>query len=366
VILFRYIWREIYIYLLVIAIIFMSVILSNMLSLLLNKAASGDLTVSLVLLLSGLQIFQVLAYSLPLAFFISILMGLGRLHKDSEMVVMAACGLGLWRQTRIVVSMAFVVAMFTGWLTLWLNPLISAQLEVLKTQFMGQVQVDSLAPDRFQSTSSGKVIYVSQVSHLKHEASNVFIAELDSAAKTWDVVKANQLLSPHASHIKGQYLTLLSGRRYSGHQGSDVLSTAVFKQAQVNPILEYGHIKAMSFKRWLHMATVKQLLKQRHKSGALAELFIRFSIPVAMLISAFLATVLSYVDPRNTKGRGFLLALVLFFGYLIAVYISQEIIKKSGYSSAIWLVHVVMIMIISTLYLYRYGWRRFCYRLGCI
>ena len=83
----------------------------------LHQAAQGDIPVESVLVLVALKVVSYLDVMLPLTLYIAILMVMGRWHRDNEITVLSACGVGLGNVLKplsfLVLLVAAVVAMFS-------------------------------------------------------------------------------------------------------------------------------------------------------------------------------------------------------------------------------------------------------------
>ena len=106
----RYVIREISITLFAVTSVLLLIFLSNRYVQYLADASAGDLSSRVVLQLLALKTLSVTIIILPLALFLAVLLAIGRLYKDSEMTAMAACGVGMRRIYRGVLTLAMIVA----------------------------------------------------------------------------------------------------------------------------------------------------------------------------------------------------------------------------------------------------------------
>ena len=87
----------------------------------LKAAAQGDIPIESVLVLLALKMVGYLDVILPLMMYLAILMVLGRWHRDNEMTVLAACGVGLSNFIKplsvLVLFVGGIVALFSFYLT---------------------------------------------------------------------------------------------------------------------------------------------------------------------------------------------------------------------------------------------------------
>ena len=93
VIIFRYLCREILSATTAVCVILLLVLMSGRFVKYLAKAVSGDMESGVIFAMIGYRIPGFLELTLPLAFFLAVLLSFGRLHIQNEMSVLKACGI---------------------------------------------------------------------------------------------------------------------------------------------------------------------------------------------------------------------------------------------------------------------------------
>ena len=130
----------------------------------LAEAASGKLAAEILLPVMFYRLPGFLELLLPLGLFIGILMAYGRLYVESEMVVMAACGVGPGRLARITLVPALLVMLAVAGLALFLTPSGAARSEALLNDASTLRGLTLLAAGRFQSLDDdGTVTYATAI-----------------------------------------------------------------------------------------------------------------------------------------------------------------------------------------------------------
>ena len=84
----------------------------------LGDAASAKLPRDAIFRVLGLTSIQLLAVLTPISLFLSILLAMGRLYRDSEMAALMACGIGPARLYRSLLGFALLLAAAALWLLL--------------------------------------------------------------------------------------------------------------------------------------------------------------------------------------------------------------------------------------------------------
>ncbi|KAF0206620.1 MAG: putative permease, partial [bacterium] len=96
---------------------------------------------------------SILVFTLPISLLLGILLGLGRMASDSELIVLRAGGIGRWRLLLPVLLLALLVSVFTSYNTAYLLPNAMKSLNALKktqTQLLLQGLTDQIKPGVFE------------------------------------------------------------------------------------------------------------------------------------------------------------------------------------------------------------------------
>ena len=372
-ILFRYICREVYLSLLIITLVLVSVLIINEFSRFLLDVAAGKYGIATAFLFVGLQLPLIITYLLPLALFLGILLSIGRLYADHEMTVMSACGMSLLRQTVTIMSLVFVVALFSGWLSLWVNPRANLAIQDIKQQLLNNFKLGILVPNQFDYFDDTHIIYVEGVSHLKNTVQGVFLAAKgktisEATAPVWDVVRANDAYQVKRSDVSGRFIVIHNGIRYHGVAGSDGITSSKFDRygVNVNSPVVFGasaHVSAeQSNEKYIIplLPTSKLYAMVRHDPLADAEWQLRMAIPISVIISSLIAISLSAIDPRRGRYFNLLPALLLYLTYSCIIFLSDSWIKNGviPFRLGMWWIHGTMLIIALILFGYRIGWQR--------
>ncbi len=88
----------------------------------LQQVANGSFPASVMFQVLGLRTLDGLTNMMPLASFIGVLMGLGRMYRESEMHVLASSGMGPRGLLRPVLILGAVLVAITALVSLWLGP----------------------------------------------------------------------------------------------------------------------------------------------------------------------------------------------------------------------------------------------------
>ncbi len=121
---------------LAIGLVLLVVMVLMSLSFLLGRAVRGDQSRTVVFILLGFQTLSKLDVLLPLAFYLGILLTLSRWYRDSEMTVLAACGVGLMHFMRPVMVLGLVFGALALAGAFYFTPFATRQIEHSQARYL--------------------------------------------------------------------------------------------------------------------------------------------------------------------------------------------------------------------------------------
>jgi LPS export ABC transporter permease LptG/LPS export ABC transporter permease LptF len=296
-----------------------------------------------VLKLFALALPPILLLSMPFGVLVGILVGLGRLSSDNEMIAMRSAGVS----TRIVVapvlSFAFAAMLLSGAFAVWLNPLaIRAEYKILNTVAAAQLTAD-VEPRVFedQFTNDTTVLYVNDVKSENGPVavwSGVFIADLTPPAERKTGVKEAQpgprvtvareaLVVPDVKNNRLQLTLTDMGIHASPYHeiaptGATALQAEPTKQQQAKPYSEMLTKELMAF-------IGRTPKNTQDGTDSRIELHRRFALPVACLMLAMVGIPLGTSSRKGGRSAGYVWAIFLaFFCYYLS-YITLTSLARS-------------------------------------
>ena len=343
----RYLIREIALTLLATVLVLLAMVLSHRLANFLSKAANGLLAKDSIFLLLGLQAVELLTLLIPLAFLLSIMLALGRLYRDHEMTVLAACGYGPLSVYRAVFLLATLLAVVTAGLSFLAVPAIMEfQFEVM-AKARKEAELSMFTPGAFREVLNGRhVVYIGAMDG--RELRHVFVQSrepdgdltITTGDRGWQEVGEDSL----------RRLILNHGYRYRGTPGQSDYEMAQFERATVRIDTTPPP------QTWQHRETLP--LSQLWGSDEpllIAELHMRLNSPIQVLVIALWAPLLARAKPREGRyGRIVAAALIYAINFnLIGVgesWLSHGVV---GARIGLWWVHGLFLLFGAGL-LFRY------------
>ncbi len=336
----RYIAREILTAWLTVLLVLLVIVLSTEVVHLLSWITQGFIPVSAFMAYLINSLFQFSVILIPLSLLMGILLGFGRLYKDSEMAAIMSSGVGplrLYRSLMVVVIPTTVVLLI---LSLFIKPVMEHQRALITAKISSKSKVDSLLVGRFNHASkSGAVLFLESQDKNKKQLDNTFFQQVEGDKAHVDIADST---SSYIDSSGNRYMVMHNGVHYVGNAG----------QAAMNIIeyTDYGiHIDRK--KVAVHTsASTKTLSELWHseKPKDKAELQWRIAIPIAAFIVSFMALPLSKTSPRSGRYSKLVLALVIYLLYsnLISISYTWIIQRKIPAWIGIWWVHILAIILL--------------------
>lgn len=317
-IIFRYLCREILSATTAVCVILLLVLMSGRFVKYLAKAVAGDMDSNSIFAMIGYRIPSFLELTLPLAFFLAVLLSFGRLYVQNEMSVLKACGVSERRLMGYTLIIASVFALVTGWLSLSVSPSGMAKAEALFDAEKSRSELDKLMPKKFYSLSGGKGVTYAEAVTEDRELDEIFLAMTAGSDENSDrrliLVLAEKGRQQQAENSRERYLVMESGYRIEGVPGQN--------DYQITRFEEYGsrlEDSQPSIRKAKTDAMQTSLLLGSSDPELQATLQWRLSIPLMVLVVTILAVPLSRTNNRQGRYGKLLPAIALYFTYLVAL-----------------------------------------------
>ena len=301
-----------------------------------GKFAAGDLMTIMALRLPGF--LQLIA---PFAFYIAVLLTVGRLHAEQEMAVLRSSGAGTGRLLAWVLPSASLLAAAVGLLSLWVTPDRNAALDRFLIEQRAKATFDRLSPGVFNAFGRGqRTLYAESVSDDGQTLGGVFIFEYGER-RPLVTVWADQASRYVDERTGSQFLVLGDGTRHShgradagGHRRQVVEFSTLSQKIDTD---------AAASRRVKPEALPSSTLRSRSDPAAAAELHWRIALPTFTLISVLIALGLAPVKPRQGRFGRVLPGMAALVAYYLALLANQNALL-SGHlpaSVGLWPAHAL-------------------------
>lgn len=319
----------------------------------LSEAAAGQIAPDALFLVMAFFMPEFLQMILPLSLYIALLLVLGRMHMDNEMVVLSAGGQGYGRSIRALIGPVLVTTAVVALFSLYVTPKGDTEINKIFAAQDGRSVLELLTPGRFQVKGghSQRATYAQKLNRKKGYLENVFVADASFAGD-----KAGRLMTVWAKEgqivqdDKGiNYLDLHDGYQYQGKPGQADYKQVAFKEAKVR----IGDQQPSSKPPEVQGRSTLELMRE-DGNKAMAELEWRWSLILTVPIMCLAAIPLARVNPRQGRFLRMIPAVLGYMFYVVMLLSMRSWIgdlhgPRPWYYSMIW-VHLVALAGVAFLY----------------
>ncbi len=369
----RYLVRQVAMPCLLVAAILSIIFVGYSLSRFLTQADAGLLNTDEVFRLTLLKVLIALEVLLPIALFFGLMLGLGKLHNDSEIVAMQAGGVGEFSILRPILALAIPVAAIIAVLSLFVRPWAFTQTYEMLAVAEASSDIDRIKAGQFyltrresSSTFDAAQIMGGEVEVVSGRERAIFIEKISSDQALEKVFIRTRT---------GSELQVISSRSgllvkspVPDYDTLELENARIFKQVDDGPDLfaRIGHFS-------IQVKTVQpEPPGYKTKSIASAELSLsnnpkdkaeyqwRISTSITTLLLALLVVPLSRSKPRQGRYAKLLLAFIIYAAYYNLIGIGRTWVEQQAVTS-IWWAPIILALLVILLYL---PWHSLKFTLG--
>ena len=314
----------------------------------LNDVVAGLLpaaTIMRFVLIKGLIALEVL---LPVALYLSVVVGLGRLHADSEMVALSAVGYSELDVLKVVFVLGLVTALLVAGLSLLARPWAYHQSYVIKAIAEISFDIGDLESRRFYvGPESRYALYAEAVVPQERRAQSVMFQIRDGEERR--IILADEMTQPARSLDDPVTFEFFRGRAYRmGREDNPDLSLRferlVWRLAGPDMKGLVGKSKTRS---------TADLRGSKYRKD-LAEYQWRLSTPITSLLLALLAVPLSRSAPRRPRYMREVVAVLAYALFYNLMSMAKNLVQEGvvGPMPGLWwpLVLLVLVTLVALLW----------------
>jgi len=350
-ILSRYVLRETAQTWIVVTFVLLLILLTNTFAQVLGDAASDKLPRDAVFQVMALTSLQYLTILIPVGLFLSIMLALGRLYRDSEMAAFMACGIGPAALYRPLFLLAVVLSLLVGWLALDVAPNAIYQIQVVAEETKKRLDLRVLEAGRFITLGEANAVMYAEKITAAGVLENVFVQRSDEADV--EVVVARRAWQSESGEDNVKILTFADGRRYKGEPGAAEFEIVSFR--------EHGIPYALPAAGPITLKPESRPLADLIGSGdpeLTAELQWRISVPLATLVLTVIAVPLSRSQPRQGRYGGLAAGVLVYIIYVDLLAAGKVWVEREQVPTlvGIWWVHLLFLAVGGILLARQFGY----------
>jgi len=346
----RYIFREVATTWLAVTMVLLMILLTNQFARILGEVAKGKLPKGAAMDVIGLSAVQYMTVLVPIGLFLSIMLALGRLYRDSEMPAMMACRVGPSGVYRPVVWLTLPLVIGVAWLAIDLGPRALQTVERIGAEARREADLASIEPGRFTIFGPSRaVVYGERVTSdgfMENVFLQRFVEDDTGEANIVEVVVAERGEQVESDDPDIRFLVLHNGRRYEGVPGTPQFRVVEFVEHGIPyrlPSLEPPEPEP----REMLVSTLLRSNDPYHQ----AELQWRIGVPLSTVILVIFAVPLSRSQPRSGRYGRLAVGLLVFIIYFNLLSAAKAWVEKGELdpSLGLWWVHGLFLLAALTL-----------------
>jgi lipopolysaccharide export system permease protein len=318
------------------------VLLGAFIGQMLNDIADGRMPVGLMSMQLLLHLPETLANIFPLAGFIAVMWGLGRLYRDQEMAVMRSSGFGWQHLLKPLFSMVLPLAALLLYIGLSLTPRTAQMAEQQLEQAFRSAAVWGLQPGKFHQLQHGNlVIYAEAIEEDGSKLRNIFIKQRDAGREQVWVAQSGRYWMDEDSGDR--YLSLENGKVVDLAPGQ--LDLRVLSFARNDLRLPEPEIRKRK-KIKLDAVPTTELLSERD-AASIAEFQWRLTPAITVIVLGLLAIPLAHSEPREGRGVRVVLGILIYLFYANLLFLCRSWVADGVLPAYIgmWWVHILFLVI---------------------
>jgi len=331
----RYIVREVFRHaflgLVVFTFVFFVPQLVRLMSLFVRHSGSGSQILKLFLCIFP----GVFTFTIPMAVLIGVLLGLGRMAADSEIIALTALGIGRRRILLPVGVLAFTGALATMLMTLWLGPVSLRTFRKLETDLIASQVSFQVQPRVFDERFPRLVLYINDVSASGTQWHGVFLAEAGGENGSRVTLAENAIVI--AEPKQGKLELHLQGGSTHEFERSDPDRYSVTGFGQSDWPIEVTGLVPTRVRQLSNPERPLRELGRDNTPGwreARVEMYRRFAFPAACFAFALIAVPLGAQPRRGGRAAGSLIAVVLIASYYLLLIMGAGMARQGTVSPA--------------------------------
>ena len=293
-----------------------------------------DIEVQVVLQLLAYSLPQIVVLTIPMAFLFAILLAIGRMAADSELVAIRASGISLFKIYRPVLVLSLLLGAVTTYLMTVTLPAgnkatLELQLAILKKSVNQQVK-----PRVFYDGLQGRVLYVFEAPEDEEGWRGVFLADAVPGPRQQVIVGETGGINVNPGNGRPPVLTF--GLADMHEVDTNEPSTYRLQRLRDANIViedsEFRYSEGLVLAKDVRSMTLAELFRAvedpaappEKRTKARVEIHKKFAIPGACLVFGLYGIPLGFRNRRTGRSSGFLISVTMFLFYYVMLGNGEE------------------------------------------
>ncbi len=301
-------------------------------------------------LVVALSLPHIVVLTLPVAFLLGLLIGIGRLSADLELTALRASGIDLLSLYRPIGLQALAIGAATLALMLGVVPRTNHLLYGMKLRLSSFAFAQRIQPGVFSPEIAGLRVYAEGASSDRRELTGLIISDRSSAeGERLTLAKRGWL---ELEEDQGRlWLRVEDAETHHMQEGGTRYDVTSFSQHRM-VLQDNGPVRGVTEKQ-IREQTLRELLERaaartrrpEERRLALTEVHKKFALPAACLVFGLIGLPLGIVNRRGGRAAGFAVSvgIVLLYYALLATGEARAIEGRMSPALAMWLPNLILL-----------------------
>ncbi len=354
----RYLLKNLVVFFMSIFFIIGLIVFGNQFVLTVQESVEHGIPIQELMPIIGFNMLRDLPIILSLSLFLSIIISISQLYKNSEAIVMNSIGIGDKNFIHLIQPIIIFLFILVFFLTIYAVPWAKQQKSFAEDETVNASEFSFITEGKFESFKNGEIVFYASESSIGGNANEQNMNEIFIYIKNESspiVVLASEATKYTDSSNESIYLRLKNGVRYEGLPGNENVNILDFDRFDLEIVSGEVQKSLSNFSEIEEKTSIDLLLE----GGILAnaEIQWRLSQPISILILSIIGVLLGKTSPRTGKGVNLLIGLIIFMLYNNGLLVAKNLIESEQLSPLIglWSIHLSLILFMIIFYQIRQG-----------
>lgn len=280
--------------------------------------------------LLGYLALSLLQPAIPIAFLLAVLLGIGRLSTDGEIMAMRASGLSPMQLFRPVLLMGIFLFFFSSAVNSFLTPWGTKMFRYELFRISNTKVIATLHEGTFMEGFFDLMLYADEVEPKGNRLSRVFIYDPRNESNPTTVVANRGQIIPEqmgSDGTPGIVLRLWDGKVYRSNALTHIVDVINFATYDIFLAISTAKVVGVERPQTMDIGELRQRIKEvvakpkkewedfREINRLRMETWSRFSFAFSAIVFSLLGMAFGTVRSRSTKSNSLLICLIVMLGY---------------------------------------------------
>jgi len=354
----RYLLKNVLVILLGIFLIIGLIVFGNQFVLTAQKSVEHGIPLSELMPIIGFNMLRDLPIILSLSFFLSIIISISQLYRNSEAVVMNSFGISNKNLMNFIRPLSILIFFIIFTFSMYAVPWAKNQKSLTEDVTVNASDFSFITEGKFESFKNGEIVFYASDASSESNSEEQHMEEIFiyvSDAESPIVVLASEATKYTDSKNESIYLRLNNGVRYEGLPGNENVNILDFDKYDLEIVSGEIQKSLSNFSEIEEKTSIDLILEGGVFANA--EIQWRLSQPISILILSIIGVLLGKTSPRTGKGVNLLYGVIIFMLYNNGLLVAKNSIESGQLNPflGLWSIHILLILFIILFYQFSQG-----------